>query len=64
MYRTMTKTVSDFTGSPSTRLPNVLGGSYWFCNLLASQASVFVAVHLYVCASCERAQTMYNPFVC
>ncbi|GMI38344.1 hypothetical protein TeGR_g7204 [Tetraparma gracilis] len=47
MFRTMSKIVSDFTGSPSTRLPNVLGGSYWFCNLLASQASVFVAVHLY-----------------
>lgn len=54
MYRAMSKIVSDFTGSPSTRLPGMLGGSYWFGNLLASQASVFVAVHLYVCASCER----------
>jgi hypothetical protein len=48
LYRTMTKTVSDFTGSLAMRLPNVLGGSYWLGNLFMSQASVFVAVHLYV----------------
>jgi hypothetical protein len=42
------KTVIDFTGSFHVRLPMLLGGSYWFFNLVMSQVSVFVCVHLYL----------------
>ncbi|GMI41305.1 hypothetical protein TeGR_g14147 [Tetraparma gracilis] len=41
------KVIGDFTGSMNVRLPFLLGGSYFFANLMVSHASVFVAVHLY-----------------
>jgi hypothetical protein len=42
------KTVSDYTGGLTFRLPLLLGGSYWLFNLAMSQVSVFVCVHLYL----------------
>jgi hypothetical protein len=48
LSRVMLKTVSDFTGGFTFRLPMTLGGSYWLFNLAMSQASVFVCVHLYL----------------
>jgi hypothetical protein len=47
LFRVLFKTMSDFTGAFTFRLPMVLGGSYWLFNLAMSQASVFVCVHLY-----------------
>ncbi|GMI30077.1 hypothetical protein TeGR_g6475 [Tetraparma gracilis] len=46
--RVMLKVVADFTGTPLLRIPLIGGGSYWLFNLLMSQASVFVCVHLYL----------------
>ncbi|GMI30812.1 hypothetical protein TeGR_g7222 [Tetraparma gracilis] len=48
LLRVVTKTVSDFTGGFTFRLPLMLGGSYWLFNLAMSQVSVFVSVHLYL----------------
>ena len=48
LFRVMLKTVSDFTGGFTFRLPLILGGSYWLFNLAMSQASVFACVHLYL----------------
>jgi hypothetical protein len=48
LSRVILKTVSDFTGGFTWRLPLMLGGSYWLFNLAMSQASVFVCVHLYL----------------
>jgi hypothetical protein len=48
LLRVILKTVSDFTGGFTFRLPLILGGSYWLFNLAMSQASVFVCVHLYL----------------
>jgi hypothetical protein len=48
LFRVIVKTVSDFTGGLTFRLPLLLGGSYWLFNLAMSQASVFVCVHLYL----------------
>ena len=48
LFRVMLKTVSDFTGGFTFRLPLLLGGSYWLFNLAMSQASVFACVHLYL----------------
>ncbi|GMI24966.1 hypothetical protein TeGR_g5962, partial [Tetraparma gracilis] len=47
-FRVIWKSLNDFTGSFSLRLPMVLGGSYWLFNLAMSQVSVFVCVHLYL----------------
>jgi hypothetical protein len=47
LLRTAGKVVTDFTGSLNMRLPLMCGGTYWLYNLAASQASVFVCVHLY-----------------
>jgi hypothetical protein len=59
LYRVVVKTLSDFTGGLTFRLPLVLGGSYWLFNLAMSQASVFVCVHLYLkYAPGERADKM------
>jgi len=48
LVRVIIKTISDFTGGFTFRLPLVLGGSYWLFNLAMSQASVFACVHLYL----------------
>jgi hypothetical protein len=48
LQRVIVKTISDFTGSVTFRLPLMLGGSYWLFNLAMSQASVFACVHLYL----------------
>ncbi|GMI26613.1 hypothetical protein TeGR_g4849 [Tetraparma gracilis] len=48
LQRLIIKTISDFTGGFTFRLPLMLGGSYWFFNLAMSQASVFACVHLYL----------------
>ncbi|GMI26372.1 hypothetical protein TeGR_g14547, partial [Tetraparma gracilis] len=48
LFRVILKTVSDFTGGFTFRLPLILGGSYWLFNLAMSQASVFACVHLYL----------------
>ena len=48
LQRVFIKTISDFTGNFNTRLPMLLGGSYWLFNLAMSQASVFACVHLYL----------------
>jgi hypothetical protein len=48
LLRVILKTVSDFTGGFTFRLPLILGGSYWLFNLAMSQASVFACVHLYL----------------
>jgi hypothetical protein len=48
VVRVIVKTISDFTGGFTFRLPLMLGGSYWLFNLAMSQASVFVCVHLYL----------------
>ncbi|GMI42501.1 hypothetical protein TeGR_g225 [Tetraparma gracilis] len=47
VLRSCGKVISDFTGSLNMRLPLMCGGTYWLYNLAASQASVFVCVHLY-----------------
>jgi hypothetical protein len=41
------KVIGDFTGSMNMRLPFLLGGSYFFANLVMSHVSVFVAIFLY-----------------
>ena len=48
LFRVVFKTISDFTGGFTFRLPLMLGGSYWLFNLAMSQASVFACVHLYL----------------
>ncbi|GMI58802.1 hypothetical protein TeGR_g3683 [Tetraparma gracilis] len=48
LLRVIIKTISDFTGGLTFRLPLMLGGSYWLFNLAMSQVSVFVCVHLYL----------------
>jgi hypothetical protein len=48
LLRVLIKTICDFTGNFNTRLPMLLGGSYWLFNLAMSQASVFACVHLYL----------------
>ena len=48
LIRVLIKTISDFTGGFTFRLPLILGGSYWLFNLAMSQASVFACVHLYL----------------
>ena len=47
LLRIVFKVVGDFTGSMNVRLPFLLGGSYFFANLLMSHASVFIAVYVY-----------------
>ena len=41
------KTIADFSGSLQFRLPAHLGGASFFFNLVTSQISVLVAVHVY-----------------
>jgi hypothetical protein len=48
LFRVILKTLSDFTGAFTFRLPLMIGGSYWLFNLAMSQAGVFVCVHLYL----------------
>jgi hypothetical protein len=48
IVRGIQKVIIDFTGSLLWRLPLLNGGTYWFFNLVASQTSVFVCVHLYL----------------
>jgi hypothetical protein len=48
LLRVVIKTLSDFTGGFTFRLPLLLGGSYFFFNLAMSQASVLVCVYLYI----------------
>jgi hypothetical protein len=48
VVRVIMKTICDFTGGFTFRLPLMIGGSYWLFNLAMSQASVFVCVHLYL----------------
>jgi hypothetical protein len=47
IFKTLSKVAADFSGSPSTRLPMLLGGSYYIFNQFSAQASVLIAVHLY-----------------
>jgi hypothetical protein len=46
--RVIIKVITDFTGTPQTRLPLIGGGAYWLFSLVVSQASVFACVHLYL----------------
>ena len=43
----VSKTIADFSGSLHFRLPCHLGGAYFFFNLVTSQISVLVTVHVY-----------------
>jgi hypothetical protein len=47
VLRVIMKTISDFTGAPLFDAPTMLGGAYWLFSLVASQAGVFVCVHVY-----------------
>jgi hypothetical protein len=47
IFRIMQKAILDFTGSPSTRLPLLLGGRYYVFSLITTQAAIFAAVYLY-----------------
>ena len=47
LIRVVEKTIVDFSGSLQFRLPSNLGGSYFFFNLVTSQISLLVAVHVY-----------------
>jgi hypothetical protein len=46
-YRIITKTLADFTGCATLRLPDELGGAYFTFNLVTSQVSVLVSLWLY-----------------
>jgi hypothetical protein len=48
LFRVIGKTINDFTGGLTWRLPLLVGGSYWIFNLATTQASVFACVHLYL----------------
>ena len=47
IFGVVNETIADFTGCLHFRLPAHLGGAYFFFNLVASQTSVLVAVHIY-----------------
>lgn len=44
----LNKVQHDFTGSPAHMTPLIMGGRYCLFNMISSQASVFVAVPLYL----------------
>jgi hypothetical protein len=48
IFKIILKVVADFSGTPTTRLPMLLGGSYYIFNLISAQASVLMSIQVYI----------------